>query len=198
MGRRSLLAVLVWGPASAVARGQVSGIKLSSRVYIPYTNGDDYAYNMGASEQMAHDPIEQYVYAVSEQGYINVVDMSNPSELRVVPELAPDISALLPLTDIELCAEQGLVFAAGENGGGANRGKVYKFTTTKRGKASKMELVGVAEVGHLPDCVAPNKECTMVAVANEAEGVYDDDTGLFDEEVTFIRSLVMNESVSGQ
>ena len=190
--RRSLLAVLVWGPASAVARGQVSGLKLSSRVYIPYTNGDDYAYNMGASEQMAHDPIEQYVYAVSEQGYINVVDMSNPSELRVVPELAPDLNALLPLTDIAICPEQGLVFAAGEDGGGARRGKVYKFTTVKRGKASKMELVGVAEVGHLPDCVAPNKKCTMVAVANEAEGVYDDEGGLFDEEVIII-TIIMNE-----
>ena len=189
MKRRSLLAVLVWGPASAGAHGHVSGIRLRSRVFVPYTNGDDYAYNMGASEQMAYDPVEQYVYAVSEQGYINVVDMSDPSHLRVVPELAPDLSTLLPLTDIELCPKQGLVFAAGEDGGGARRGRVYKLTTVKRGRDSKMKLLAEAEVGFLPDCVMPNKECTMLAVANEAEGVYDA-AGLFDEEVILITRMI--------
>jgi len=59
---------------------------------------------------------------------------------------------------------------------------VHVFRTVQRSAPVVPALVQTMTVGPLPDMVLPNHDCSMLAVANEGEGVYDPVSGLIDPE----------------
>ena len=140
---------------------------------MPYNNqASSLAYGMGASEQVAYDTAEKYVYSASEQGFINVIDYNDAT----APVFAAGASLEFPgesLTDVEICQAQGLLWIA-SSPSKLSPGKVYKYRTKKRLQTDIIApvLVATYDVGYLPDMLTPNSDCTKIAVANEGEGVY--------------------------
>lgn len=148
------------------------GFALTSRVYVPYGSGAGFAYGMGAVEKIAYDPEQKYAYAVSEQGYVNVVDFADPAAPAVVEALAVDLAGMR-LTDVSLCPEQGLLFVAYGASDKTQNGAVRVYSSVRRASPPQAAvLIREIEVGPLPDMIAPNADCTMLAVANEGEGAY--------------------------
>uniref|UniRef100_A0A7S4VTP5 Choice-of-anchor I domain-containing protein n=1 Tax=Alexandrium monilatum TaxID=311494 RepID=A0A7S4VTP5_9DINO len=146
-----------------------SDFKMASRVYVPYGLGTGYAFGMGAAEQIAYDYQQRYAYAVSEQGYVNVVDLDNASAPQVLPALAVDLSGS-KLTDIEVCSQLNIMFVAMGAADTVSNGEVRIYSTVQRSAPATPQLRHTEAVGPLPDMVKPNSDCTKVAVANEGEG----------------------------
>lgn len=75
-------------------------------------------------------------------------------------------------TDVYVCSEQGVLFASFKDD--PNRGNVaiYKAAARDGDTVFSPELLHIVEVGYGPDMILPNKDCTILAVANEGEGVY--------------------------
>merc|ERR1719238_1965022 len=104
------------GPAGDFAPSKqqiVKDFSKKSRIFVPAKgtpvtgfDADNAEYGMGACEQIAFDEKEKMVYAASEQGYINVVNYADAA--------APVVTAFGKggfgsLTDVEVCAEKGIV-----------------------------------------------------------------------------------------
>jgi len=138
-------------------------------VYVPYGKGSGMAFGMGAAEQVAFDTIEKYIYAISEQGAVNVVDFVNVSTPTVLPLLYIDLQGA-KATDIEICASKGWVIVATSAADKVSNGKVHIFTTVKRTSLALPTKLKEIIVGPLPDMILPNGDCTKLAVANEGEG----------------------------
>jgi len=163
---------------------------LKSRVYVPYGAGVGFGYGMGAVEKFAYDPEEKYVYTVSEQGYVNVVDLGDPMVPVVMVDLALDLAGM-KLTDVAVCAAQRLLFVAHGASDTVSPGAVRMYSTVQRsGSTQAPAFVKEFTVGALPDMISPNHDCTMLAVANEGEGAMDDSNSLVDPagSVTIIRN----------
>lgn len=157
---------------SDAAPDSPTGISMKSRIFMPYGLGTGYAFGMGAVEQMAYDYEQKYIYGVSEQGYINVVDMMDPSAPVVRPELAVDMGGM-KLTDIEICASHGLIFVGAGAADTVSDGVVRVYTTVHRDMPNRRPgLLNEIKVGPLPDMVLPNSDCSVLAVGNEGEGTY--------------------------
>mmetsp|Transcript_98405 Transcript_98405/g.228202 ORF Transcript_98405/g.228202 Transcript_98405/m.228202 type:complete len:697 (+) Transcript_98405:53-2143(+) len=143
-----------------------------SRVYIPYNDqATGLAFGMGAAEQSAYDHVNKYAYAISEQGYVNVIDWETATQPSVLSELAINLAGE-KLTDIEICQSKELMFIGAGASDTVGAGKVYVFPIVKRGSATKPTLLREIATGPLPDMILPNSDCTKVAVACEGEGVY--------------------------
>ena len=97
-------------------------------------------------------------------------------------KLAPfGLSLDFDLTDIAGCGDF-LMLATKDD---PNPGAVHIFNKAKRGddgSLSEPTLVQTVEVGYGPDFIMVNKDCSIVATANEGEGVYDDTAGLINPE----------------
>ncbi|CAE8627684.1 unnamed protein product [Polarella glacialis] len=157
-------------PSVSVAEGTAAptGIKLISRVYVPYDGKGKKAFGMGACEQIAYDHVEKYAYAASEMGYINVIDFSTPTS-PTVTSFGIDFAGLV-LTDVEVCG--GMLFVGMSGASMTSAGSVKIYETVKRASPAAPKLKSTVVVGALPDMVLPNNKCTALAVANEGEGVY--------------------------
>ena len=109
-------------------------------------------------------------------------------------QLPTTISGNGAYTDIHVCSEQGILFATTKDD--PNPGTVLVYTVAKRVPETTVEaastempvllstpeLLHSIEVGAGPDMLLPNSDCTIVAIANEGEGDYDDVTGLTNPE----------------
>lgn len=149
---------------------------------------DGYAYGMGALEQISYDSKEKILYGASEQGYVTLMDYSKgPKNVKQLDVVLPFLDTTL--TDVEVCAAKGLLFIATKDG--VNNGVVKVFKTAKQPKLATdqsiqadtvvaPEFVRDVEVGVGPDMILANPDCTIIAVANEGEGEYDEMTGLDD------------------
>lgn len=144
-----------------------------SRVYVPYGDGEGYAFGMGAAEQMAYDHVQKYAYTISEQGFINVVDLNDAANPAVMSSLATDATGL-KLTDIELCPEHNIMLVSAGASDTVSDGEVFVYSTVQRADPRVPTLLDSITVGPLPDMILPNSDCTKVAVANEGEGDYID------------------------
>jgi hypothetical protein len=151
-----------------------------SRTYVPHGLGEGYAFGMGAAEQIAYDHTQGYVYTVSEQGFVNVIDMNDPGAPTVLTSMAIDFSGAT-LTDIEICPQHNAMFIAAGASDTVSNGQVHAYTTVQRASPSAPTLLQSVTVGPLPDMIAPNGDCTKIAVANEGEGDYTS-SGLVDPE----------------
>jgi hypothetical protein len=100
------------------------------RSYVPYGNGEDYAFGMGGAEQAAYDPKERYAYTVSEQGYVNVIDWGRPMRPKVVPSAAFDFDGS-KLTDVDICGDM-IAIAMANSDSKTKDGKVKIYSTVKR------------------------------------------------------------------
>jgi len=169
---------LTFSTASAPAEGP-TGFTMASRVFLPYNGNDGYAFGMGANEKSAFDGVEKYYYAISEQGYVNVVDWSDAANPEVKPALAIDLAGL-KLTDISVCPSSGMLFVAHGAADTVSNGMVKMYSTVKRDAPAAPAFQKEVTTGPLPDMISPNPDCTKLAVANEGEGVYDDVAGLID------------------
>mmetsp|Transcript_32235 Transcript_32235/g.58932 ORF Transcript_32235/g.58932 Transcript_32235/m.58932 type:complete len:708 (-) Transcript_32235:157-2280(-) len=179
-GRRLASTPSLHSDDAAAASGQPTAFTLKSRVYIPYNNqATGLGFGMGAAEQIAYDDVEKYGYAISEQGYINVIDWNLPSAPTVMTLLAVDLAGK-KLTDIEICTNLGVFFVGAGADDTVSNGKVHVFHTVKRADPMMPTQITEITVGPLPDMLLPNSACTKVAVANEGEGDYD--SGLVDPE----------------
>lgn len=162
-------------------------LKMISRTYAPYgidqLNPDSgkygYGYGMGALERTAYDYEQKYFYGASEQGQVTVTDFSDPANPQVLPEEYM-INLDATLTDIQVCPEKSLLFVTSLTNGSGGIGDVLVYSTYKRDSDSSIELLATIPVGFHPDNLKPNPTCDIIAVANEGEGTYDDETGLTD------------------
>mmetsp|Transcript_54241 Transcript_54241/g.176223 ORF Transcript_54241/g.176223 Transcript_54241/m.176223 type:complete len:693 (+) Transcript_54241:51-2129(+) len=164
--------------------------KMKSRVFVPYGNGDGYAFGMGAAEKSAYDDLEKYSYSVSEQGYVNVVDWSDSSKPTVQKSLAIDLEGF-KLTDVNICPGKKLLFVGHGAKDTVSNGRVRVYSTAQRGTTVKATtFLREIETGPLPDMISPNNDCTMLAAACEAEGAVIDGE-LIDPEgsVTLVRKF---------
>eukprot|EP00913_Durusdinium_trenchii_P032580 g30500.t1 len=127
---------------------------------------------MGAAEQIAYDHVQKYAYAISEQGVLNVIDWNDPSNPQVNSALAYDFQGA-KLTDIEICAEKGLMFIGSGASDKTQPGTVHVLSTVDRSSPAAPMSRGSLTAGPLPDMILPNSDCTKLAVGNEGEGDYD-------------------------
>lgn len=87
-------------------------------------------------------------------------------------------------TDIAVCPEQGILFATTKNDpelgtlsifkAAARSASVTASSTRSGDVVTGPELIHTIPVGYGPDMIKPNKDCTILAVANEGEGDYDE------------------------
>lgn len=144
-----------------------------------------YAFGMGGMEKVAYDPLHKVLYAVSEAGFITLVDWKNgPTDAEQLPIVIP---ATNTYTDIQVCGD--IMFAATKDD--PNPGEVSIYKTAKRnddGSVTAPEFVHSVAVGAGPDYILPKADCSLLAVANEGEGVYGD-AGLINPEgsVSFVK-----------
>ena len=140
---------------------------------------------------------------------ITLIDLGNgPVD---APQLPIVISDEDTYTDIQVCAQEGILFATIKND--PNPGTLAIYKTAKRTPQSlisatsiesaavimtKPELVHKIEVGAGPDHVMPNSDCSILAVANEGEGDYDDATGLTNPEgsVTLVKGPFLDAAAA--
>ena len=126
---------------------------------------------------MTYDKNEKILYGISEQGFVTLIDQANAPE--VAPQLPIVLTAEGTFTFASVCADRGLLFVVTKDDPNLGHVLVYKAATrAEDGSISTPELISKVEVGYGPDMARPNSECTMLAVANEGEGDYDDSLGL--------------------
>jgi hypothetical protein len=132
-----------------------------------------YGYGLGALATIAHDPKENFIYGVSEQGYLTLIDMANgPANAE---QLAFAINFRgLTLSDVALC--DGYLFLAAKDG--TDNGIVRIYTTAKRtengDEIDYPNSVAIVTVGVGPTMIVANPSCDILGVANQGEGVYDE------------------------
>jgi hypothetical protein len=73
---------------------------------------------------------------------------------------------------VYFCSEQGFLFASFKDDPSRGNVAIYKAATRDGDTVVTPELAHTVEVGYGPDMILPNKDCTILAVANEGEGVY--------------------------
>jgi len=188
---------------SCASSGDASSFKdlrMVSRTVAPYgldkldpsSNKYGFGYGMGALERAAYDYKEKYLYGLSEQGVVTVIDFSDPSSPMLLPEEFMIDFGGSTLTDIKVCPEKSLLLVSSLTNGKGEIGDVMVYSTYKRdtnpeavGKAltlptTTVELLKTIQVGYHPDNIVPNYDCSILAVANEGEGTYAESTGLND------------------
>mmetsp|Transcript_99666 Transcript_99666/g.287719 ORF Transcript_99666/g.287719 Transcript_99666/m.287719 type:complete len:684 (+) Transcript_99666:87-2138(+) len=170
------------------------GFSMTSRIYVPYGPGDGYAFGMGAVEKTAWDEVEKYLYTVSEQGSVNVVDYADPTKPVVVKDFAIDLTGK-KLTDVAICASKQMLFVAHGADDVVSDGRVRFYSAARREPSAKPAYLKEVTTGPLPDMISPNGECTMLAVANEGEGRYSSAGGLVDPpgSVSLVKDLTAAE-----
>mmetsp|Transcript_28245 Transcript_28245/g.66038 ORF Transcript_28245/g.66038 Transcript_28245/m.66038 type:complete len:711 (-) Transcript_28245:113-2245(-) len=177
-------------------------VELISRAYVPYgLTLAERAFGMGAAEQIAYDFLERLVYVISEQGVLHVIDYADAAHPAVDISLALDLQGHTA-TDVVVCAERGLLVVAlsaevrTHNGSIATprseRGTIRVYHKARRETLpghfldqiifTDAQLLYELTVGSLPDMILPNHDCSLIAVANEGEGVYTEGEGLVDPE----------------
>ncbi len=92
-------------------------------------------------------------------------------------------------TDIHVCSDQGILFASTKDDPNPGHVAIYKAAARSDNTVTEPELMHTIEVGYGPDMLAPNSDCSILAVANEGEGDYDDAVGLINPEgsVTLVK-----------
>lgn len=149
-----------------------------NRLFVPYgpdlttdppqSSGEvweGYGFGMGAVEHFAYDPYQRYVYTQSEGGpYVSVVDYSKfPA---TITDLSLDLSKYdSEIKDVAVCPKEGLLFIAA-----TDADKVLMYSTVQRSEKKRPNLLLEINAGARPDNLRINKDCSILAVANENDG----------------------------
>lgn len=117
--------------------------------------------------------------------------VTNTSSLFLVfsaPQLDIVITDKDAYTDITVCPEKGILFATTKNDPNPGSVVIYKAATrSEDGTVASPELIHTVEVGAGPDNIKTNKDCTILAVANEGEGDYGEELINPEGSVTLIK-----------
>jgi hypothetical protein len=137
-----------------------------------------YGYGFGTLERSYYDSVEMIFYGGSELGFVTVSDFKDFPNMTVA-----DFAITLEdtFTDIKVCG--ALLFVSTKDD--PSPGMLHIYTTVTRNNNGSLvppTLIQSVEVGVGPDNVIVNKDCTIVATANEGEGDYDDLIGLINPE----------------
>ena len=184
-------------------RGNVVGLKFKNRFTLPYgpdlynnqgyhmaqTSTDQpyrgYGVGMSAAEQIVFDPIQKYLYSMSDVGYIIIVDyedMTNPQLTKLSFELEDD-----KLGSIDICPEQNMFFVTLEK-----LGRVDVYNLVNRTNPEIPTLLKSIDAGTNVKSVLPNKDCTLLAIANTNEG-----EELAQGSITILENFMMDNDGSG-
>ena len=120
-----------------------------------------YGPGMGAAEQIVFDPVQKFVYSMSDAGYIIVVDYENPRTPILTKFSFPTRSD--DLGSIELCAD--MLFLSLQD-----QGQVDVYNTIQRSSPSTPQLLQTLEAGPNAKFVLANRNCTLLAVSNTNKG----------------------------
>jgi hypothetical protein len=90
------------------------------------------------------------------------------------PQLPIVVADTDTYTDVFVCSEQGVLFASTKDNPNPGSVAIYKAATRIGDTVAAPELIHTIEVGAGPDMILPNTDCSILAVANEGEGVYED------------------------
>ncbi|KAL7554118.1 hypothetical protein ACHAWF_017519 [Thalassiosira exigua] len=152
-----------------------------------------YAFGMGGLEQVAYDSKEKILYGVSEQGFITLIDYGNgPVKAPQLPIVIRDKDTY---TAIRTCSEQGVFFATTKDDPNPGTLEIYKSATRSGDSVTAPELIHTIEVGYGPDMVLANSDCSILAVANEGEGVYKDKLVNPEGSVTLVRGPFLDAEI---
>lgn len=80
-------------------------------------------------------------------------------------------------TDVHVCSEEGVLFASSKDDPNPGTLAIYKAATRSADDESVViepELIHTLAVGYGPDYMNSNSDCSILAVANEGEGDYDE------------------------
>ena len=72
-------------------------------------------------------------------------------------------------TSTYVCSEQGVLFASTKDDPNPGSVSIYKAATRDGDTVAAPELIHTVEVGAGPDMILPNKDCSILAVANKGE-----------------------------
>ena len=124
-------------------------------------------YGLGALEQIAYDSSSDVLYGMSERGFVNIFTFTENGFQDL--NLSIDFEGAT-LTDVEVCG--GFLFISLLKG--TDPGEVRIFEALKKNEQKVPDWISTATVGVGPDMIKPNSDCTILAVANEGEGDYND------------------------
>ncbi|KAJ1444363.1 Metallo-dependent phosphatase-like protein, partial [Pelagophyceae sp. CCMP2097] len=119
------------------------------------------------------------LYAVSEQGWVSIVDLAAAATTGPVLKSAFEVTvprlSIGALTDVEVCTgvHGSFLFVGAAAATKTDPGFVFIYGALAAGSAETPALLHTATAGAVPDMVLPNAACTLLAVANEGEGAYD-------------------------
>lgn len=133
-----------------------------------------YAFGMGGLEQVSYDSKEKILYGISEAGFITLIDYVNGIEQPPQLDIVLTGEGKIMYTDVFVCSQQGVLFASFKDDPNRGNVAVYKAATRELDNVTVVapELLHTVEVGYGPDMILSNKDCTILAVANEGEGVF--------------------------
>lgn len=138
-----------------------------------------------ALEEVAFDSVQKYLYAVSIQGYVNIIDIADPAK-PVLTDLSLDLTGKeATLSSAQICPEQGVIFVSLKE-----TATVDMYSTVQRSSPQRPQLLKSFEVAPHPRLVLPNRNCTVVAVGNSNPG-----KGLAQGSVTLIRNPILDSSL---
>ena len=184
----------------AMPEGNVLGLKFQSRITLPY--GPDkyqrvppqadtdqpyagYGAGMSAAEYIVYDHEQQYLYSMSDEGYIIVVDYKDPLKPKLTEHSFPANSN--SLGSIAICVEQKRLLVALEKDG-----KLDVYRTLQRNSTSDgIPFVRSLLAGNNPKSVLPNSDCTTVAIGNINDG-----EGLSQGGITVVRDFLSDDFVN--
>ena len=184
-------------------RGNVLGLTFKNRFTLPYgpdlynnqgyqmaqTSNDQpyrgYGVGMGAAEQIVFDPIQKYLYSMSDVGYVIIVDyedIMNPQLTNLSFETEDD-----KLGSIEICPEQNMFFLTLEK-----LGRVDIYNLVNRTNPELPTLLKSVDAGSNVKSILPNKDCTLLAIANTNEG-----EDLAQGSITILENFMMDNDNNG-
>ena len=180
----------------AMPRGNVIDLKLISRITLPYgpdlyqrsppqsgTDGtiyEGYGPSMGAAEQIQYDPIQQYLYSMSDQGYIIIVDYSNPLRPHVTNLSFPTLHK--SVGSIQICPEQSKLFVSLTK---KDRIDVYNLVSRDQPNDDVPRFLRSIEGGKNTKTLLVSKDCNTLVVANTNSG-----KELDEGSVTFLQNIL--------
>lgn len=165
---------------TAMPRGNVQGLSFRSRITVPYgpdlyqrdppQSPDDqpyggYGVSMGAAERIAYDHKHHFLYSMNQLGYVIVVDYLDPNH-PVLTKLSFAVEDS-ELGSIEICPDQGMLVLSLEDLGLVN---IYSLEDRSKPESEREppRLIRSIDVGGQPKSLLINRDCTLIAVANEA------------------------------
>mmetsp|Transcript_35215 Transcript_35215/g.85341 ORF Transcript_35215/g.85341 Transcript_35215/m.85341 type:complete len:726 (-) Transcript_35215:121-2298(-) len=199
------LAVLLWPQKTvdaisvgfqrenAMPKGNIKSFDLKSRMTLPYgpdlygsevpQSPDDQPYRgygpgMGASETIEYDPLNHFLYSMSDQGFILVADYADPSSPKISDYSFKTESN--KLGSMSICPDQGVMLLSL-----SKAGRIDVYDLVSRDDPKVPTLQKSVDCGPNAKNVLASKDCSVAAIANTNAG-----EGLEQGSVTILQDVL--------